>query len=251
MRREALSAIAPCSRLGAVAAGVAWPVGRHEPASQTRRGQGPSSENQPSRAPLPQAPSQAQAPPSQAQRRSQARARQPPPAGDRLRLMRRRGPHTQARQPRTGARRDALSRQRRTRSLRHVGAGRRPAPVERGDQPLAGHGRPATTSNTPAPTGQTLQARIRASGFIPNDRVGYALGENIAWGTLWLGTPRAIVRAWMNSPGHRANILNGGYRYSGDRDRPRGLRRSKPAGCTRRTSARSSADAFLAGRITS
>jgi uncharacterized protein YkwD len=66
-----------------------------------------------------------------------------------------------------------------------------------------------------SPAGQTLLARIRASGFIPNDRVGYALGENIAWGTLWLGTPRAIVRAWMDSPGHRANILNGGYRYSG------------------------------------
>lgn len=66
-----------------------------------------------------------------------------------------------------------------------------------------------------SPAGQTLQMRIRASGFIPNDRVGYALGENIAWGTLWLGTPRSIVRAWMDSPGHRANILNGDYRYSG------------------------------------
>jgi uncharacterized protein YkwD len=66
-----------------------------------------------------------------------------------------------------------------------------------------------------SPTGQTLLMRIRASGFIPNDNVGYTLGENIAWGTLWLGTPRAIVRAWMQSPGHRANILEGAYRYSG------------------------------------
>ncbi len=66
-----------------------------------------------------------------------------------------------------------------------------------------------------SPTGQTLLTRIRASGFIPNDRVGYTVGENIAWGTLWLGTPRAIVRAWMDSSGHRANILNGDYRYSG------------------------------------
>lgn len=66
-----------------------------------------------------------------------------------------------------------------------------------------------------SPSGQTLLMRIQASGFIPNADVGYTLGENIAWGTLWLGTPRAIVKAWMESPGHRANILNGSYRYTG------------------------------------
>ena len=33
-------------------------------------------------------------------------------------------------------------------------------------------------------------------------------GENIAMG---YATPEAVVRAWMNSPGHRANILNGAY----------------------------------------
>jgi len=66
-----------------------------------------------------------------------------------------------------------------------------------------------------SPSGQTLLMRIQASGFIPNANVGYTLGENIAWGTLWLGTPRSIVKAWMESPGHRANILNGSYRYTG------------------------------------
>jgi uncharacterized protein YkwD len=66
-----------------------------------------------------------------------------------------------------------------------------------------------------SPGGQTLLMRIQASGFIPNANVGYTLGENIAWGTLWLGTPRAIVKAWMESPGHRANILDGSYRYTG------------------------------------
>lgn len=65
------------------------------------------------------------------------------------------------------------------------------------------------------PGGQTLLTRIEASGFIPNGHVGYTLGENIAWGTLWLGTPRAIVRAWMASPGHRANILNPSFRDTG------------------------------------
>jgi uncharacterized protein YkwD len=66
-----------------------------------------------------------------------------------------------------------------------------------------------------SPGGQTLLMRVQASGFIPNGRVGYTLGENIAWGTLWLGTPRAIVKAWMESAGHRANILNRSYRYTG------------------------------------
>lgn len=75
-----------------------------------------------------------------------------------------------------------------------------------------------------SPGGQTLLMRIRASGFIPGGHGGFAIGENIAWGTLWLGTPRAIVKTWMDSPGHRANILDRSYRYTGigiDPDLPR------------------------------
>ena len=34
------------------------------------------------------------------------------------------------------------------------------------------------------------------------------VGENLAWGTDAYGTVRSIFRAWMSSPGHRANILN-------------------------------------------
>jgi uncharacterized protein YkwD len=65
------------------------------------------------------------------------------------------------------------------------------------------------------PRGQTPLARMRAAGYIPGSRVGYAIGENIAWGSLWLATPRAIVAAWMRSPEHRANILDGRYRETG------------------------------------
>lgn len=32
-------------------------------------------------------------------------------------------------------------------------------------------------------------------------------GENIAWGSGRLGSPRSIFRSWMRSPGHRENIL--------------------------------------------
>lgn len=37
-------------------------------------------------------------------------------------------------------------------------------------------------------------------------------GENIAMGYC---TPQAVVNAWMNSPGHRANILNASYKKIG------------------------------------
>lgn len=37
---------------------------------------------------------------------------------------------------------------------------------------------------------------------------GYALGENIAWGTGDFGTPRGTMDGWLNSDGHRANILD-------------------------------------------
>lgn len=37
-------------------------------------------------------------------------------------------------------------------------------------------------------------------------------GENIAWGQ---PTPAAVVNAWMNSPGHRANILNSKFTMIG------------------------------------
>ncbi len=65
------------------------------------------------------------------------------------------------------------------------------------------------------PRGQTPLSRLRAVGYISSKRVGYEVGENIAWGTLNLASPRAIVASWMASPGHRANILDSRYRETG------------------------------------
>lgn len=48
--------------------------------------------------------------------------------------------------------------------------------------------------------GLTFMQRITSSSYNP----AYA-GENIAFGQT---TPEEVVTAWMNSPGHRANILN-------------------------------------------
>jgi uncharacterized protein YkwD len=47
--------------------------------------------------------------------------------------------------------------------------------------------------------------RMRAAGW-PKSRGGGA--ENIAWGAAGASTPAEIVDGWMNSPGHRANILD-------------------------------------------
>src|SRR5207245_1441742 len=55
--------------------------------------------------------------------------------------------------------------------------------------------------------------RLRACGYT---FVNYGWGENIAynWG---YGTqsPDVAVTSWMNSPGHRANILNPGFQGTG------------------------------------
>lgn len=40
-------------------------------------------------------------------------------------------------------------------------------------------------------------------------------GENIAYGSGTSGAPRPIFSSWMNSSGHRANILNGRFREAG------------------------------------
>ena len=64
-----------------------------------------------------------------------------------------------------------------------------------------------------APSGLTPVGRIQATGYIPNsDKVGYTIGENIAWGTLQLSTPSSIAAAWIASPEHLANILYAPYR---------------------------------------
>jgi uncharacterized protein YkwD len=63
--------------------------------------------------------------------------------------------------------------------------------------------------------GSTPLTRIRRAGYIFSSRVGYAVGENIAWATLGLASPKAIVASWMSDVGHRANILDAKFRDTG------------------------------------
>ena len=56
--------------------------------------------------------------------------------------------------------------------------------------------------------------RIRAAGYLSSGG-GWRIGENLAWGTGDLATPKAIMAAWMASAGHRENILEPRYREVG------------------------------------
>jgi uncharacterized protein YkwD len=57
-------------------------------------------------------------------------------------------------------------------------------------------------------------ARIARSGWGRHRRT-YTIGENLGYGSGDGATPRSIVEAWMDSPGHRANILQRRFRAIG------------------------------------
>ncbi|MEZ5075406.1 MAG: CAP domain-containing protein [Solirubrobacterales bacterium] len=59
-----------------------------------------------------------------------------------------------------------------------------------------------------------LTGRLTQAGYLPC-RCSWGIAENIAYGNGRQGSPREIVDAWMHSPDHRANILNGSYRHIG------------------------------------
>ncbi|MFA9377837.1 MAG: CAP domain-containing protein [Lachnotalea sp.] len=65
---------------------------------------------------------------------------------------------------------------------------------------------------------QTKFEHVRPNGSpfvtaLKENGVSYrGAGENIAWGQ---NTPKEVVNAWMNSPGHRANIMNPNFVHIG------------------------------------
>ena len=64
------------------------------------------------------------------------------------------------------------------------------------------------------PAGNTFVDRIIGAGYVKRND-GWTLGENLAWGTGDLSTPAGVMNAWMNSAGHKANILKRGYKEVG------------------------------------
>jgi uncharacterized protein YkwD len=57
------------------------------------------------------------------------------------------------------------------------------------------------------PGGGTIQSRIGGSGYLAGAH-RYLYGEIIGGGTASLGSPKAVMRAWMHSGTHRSEILN-------------------------------------------
>ncbi len=63
-------------------------------------------------------------------------------------------------------------------------------------------------------SGASFLARIKRTGWTRSRR-SWTVGENIGYGTGSYATPRAIVRGWMRSTGHRNNILSRSFEEIG------------------------------------
>jgi len=68
-------------------------------------------------------------------------------------------------------------------------------------------------------------ADIYAHRFGYTSASRWSWGENLAWGRGGLGSPRNILKAWLNSPPHRSTMLNGSFEHMG-----LGLKRGSFAG---------------------
>ncbi len=64
------------------------------------------------------------------------------------------------------------------------------------------------------PAGPGLVARVRSTRYLAGAR-GWTLGENIGYGRWPNACPAGMVRSWMRSSGHRANILRPNFRSVG------------------------------------
>lgn len=64
-------------------------------------------------------------------------------------------------------------------------------------------------------SGADFSTRIVKSGYLRGAGGSWWVGENLAWGRGRQSTPRRVVRGWMKSPSHRANVLEPNFRDIG------------------------------------
>ena len=62
--------------------------------------------------------------------------------------------------------------------------------------------------------GDTFVDRIIGAGYTKR-AAAWTLGEYLAWGTGDLSSAKGVMDAWMNSAGHKANILKRAYKEVG------------------------------------
>jgi uncharacterized protein YkwD len=65
-----------------------------------------------------------------------------------------------------------------------------------------------------SPGGGTLVTRAAAVGYLRRD-IAWTIGENIGWRPTEQATPSGMVRAWMASAPHAANVLSATFRDLG------------------------------------
>jgi uncharacterized protein YkwD len=61
------------------------------------------------------------------------------------------------------------------------------------------------------PGGPAFAERILRFGY-RDGASGYSIGENIAWASSSIASPKKMVSMWMHSPPHKANILTKDFR---------------------------------------
>jgi uncharacterized protein YkwD len=61
------------------------------------------------------------------------------------------------------------------------------------------------------PCGSPMTRAMQRTGYA---RGCYSVGENLAFVTVGV-TPRQVVKAWLASPEHRANLLDRHFRHTG------------------------------------
>jgi uncharacterized protein YkwD len=66
-----------------------------------------------------------------------------------------------------------------------------------------------------SPDGTDVVDRVTSAGYLRANEGGWVVGENLAWAQGVLASPRKVVQAWMNSAGHRRNILSADYKEIG------------------------------------
>jgi uncharacterized protein YkwD len=81
-----------------------------------------------------------------------------------------------------------------------------------GQLKLAANVRCNTFSHTAC--GQAFPTVFKQSGYL-NGAHRFTVGENLAYGQGDLGSPRATMLAWLNSPPHRTNLFRATYRELG------------------------------------
>ncbi|WP_084284749.1 CAP domain-containing protein [Solirubrobacter soli] len=64
---------------------------------------------------------------------------------------------------------------------------------------------------THTPCGHKMTSQMSRTGYA---RGCFSVGENLAWADVGT-TPRQVVQAWLDSPGHRANLLDARFRDTG------------------------------------